>query len=85
MKKCALAILLFFKIIATMQSQIAGVFTVPGSFPSVAAAVNTLNILGVAGSVTINVSAGHTETVPVGGLRLINPPGSGSTTITFKK
>ncbi len=66
-------------------SQIAGSFTVPGSFPSIAAAINTLNLTGVAGAVTINVLANHTETVPVGGLKLINPPGSSTTTILFKK
>jgi hypothetical protein len=64
--------LIYFK----SEAQIAGSFTVPGSFPTVAAAVTTLNTLGIAGPVTINVVAGHTETVPVGGIKLFNVAGA---------
>jgi hypothetical protein len=78
----AVILFLFCKI---NHAQIAGSFSVPGSFPTLAAAINTLNITGVAGAVTINVAAGYTETVPTGGLRLMNPPGSGTTTILFRK
>ncbi len=85
MKKQLFAALLFFCTLFKVQSQIAGSFTVPGSFPTIAAAINTLNLTGVAGAVTINVMAGYTETVPVGGLKLISPPGSFTTTILFKK
>jgi hypothetical protein len=85
MKKQIFLLFLFFITFIRLQSQIAGSFTVPGSFPTLAAAINTLNLTGVAGPVTINVMAGHTETVPVGGLKLINPAGSNTTTIVFKK
>jgi hypothetical protein len=83
MKKIILVLIVLFSF--EMNSQISGVFTVPGSFPTIAAAINTLNLTGVAGPVTINVAAGYTETVPVGGLKLINPLGSTTTTILFQK
>ncbi|MES2763395.1 MAG: T9SS type A sorting domain-containing protein [Bacteroidota bacterium] len=67
-------------------AQIAGNFTIPGSFPSIAAAINTLNIVGVAGPVTINVSAGYTENAPNGGYKLFDPPGSSITNqVIFQK
>lgn len=79
-------VLLFILIIKPIKGQIAGSFTVPGSFPSIASAINTLNILGVAGPVTINITAGYIETAPIGGYRIYNPPG-GSTinTVLFQK
>jgi len=68
------------------QAQIAGSFTVPLDFPNMAAAINTLNVMGVAGPVTICVNAGYTETVAVGGLKLFNVPGaSAANTIIFQK
>jgi hypothetical protein len=77
---------LFILLITSSKAQIGGAFTVPGSFPTLAAAINTLNLLGVAAPVTINVSAGYTETVPVGGLRLLSVPGaSAANQITFQK
>lgn len=85
MKKNIILSFLLSLVYTNVSSQIAGTFNVPGNFPTIAAAINTLNLTGVAGPVTINVLAGHTETVPVGGLKLINPPGSSTTTITFQK
>lgn len=76
----------FILIISGTKAQIAGVFTVPGSFPTLAAAINTLNLLGVAGPVTINVAAGYTETAPVGGLKLNTVPGaSAANYVIFQK
>jgi hypothetical protein len=69
-----------------VKPQIAGSFTVPGSFPTIAAAINTLNTLGVAGPVTINVNAGYTETAPLGGYKLYNIPGASATNqVYFQK
>lgn len=51
---------LFFSI--KSYSQISGVQTIPGSYPSFAALVTDLNTLGVGpGGLTVNVSAGYTE------------------------
>ncbi|MDO8999366.1 MAG: T9SS type A sorting domain-containing protein [Bacteroidota bacterium] len=75
---------LIFSIMTTTKAQISGVFTVPGSYASIAAAINDLNIQGVNGAVTINISAGYTETAPVGGFTL-TATGSIANTITFKK
>ncbi|MCG9910074.1 MAG: T9SS type A sorting domain-containing protein [Flavobacteriales bacterium] len=48
----------------TISAQLSGTYTVPGSYPTLAAAVADLNTQGVgAGGVIINVSAGHTETL----------------------
>src|SRR5690349_15393862 len=69
-----------------LHSQIAGSFSVPGSFPTLAAALNTLNLTGVAGPVTINIAAGYTETAPAGGFQLITPSGNSSSNyIIFQK
>ena len=83
MKKVSALILSFLFLVQLCNAQIAGVFSVPGNFPSLAAAVNTLNISGVAGGVTINVSAGYTETAVSGGLKLYQIPGASSTNQVF--
>src|SRR5688572_14337515 len=78
--------ILFAMWVMTGKTQIGGASTVPGSFPTIAAAINTLNIVGVAGAVTINVAAGYTETAPAGGYKLFNPPGgSASNYVIFQK
>jgi hypothetical protein len=87
MKKRLVVILVYFILTiypARLLSQMAGSYTVPGSFPSIAAVTNSLNSVGIAGSVTINIMAGHTETVPVGGLTL-SATGTSLNSITFKK
>ncbi len=79
-------VLILFLSVQISRCQIAGSFTVPGSFPTIAAAINTLNILGVAGPVTIHVNAGYTEIAPNGGFKLFNPIGSSATNyVIFKK
>src|SRR3954468_23948623 len=50
-----------------IRAQMSGVFSVPGTFTSIAAAISSLNAVGVSGAVTINISAGYTETAPAGG------------------
>ena len=47
-----------------------GTYTIPGSYATIAAAIADLNSRGVCGTspVTFNVNAGHTETIPLGGL-----------------
>lgn len=76
----------FIALVLRMNAQIAGSFTVPIDFPNMAAAINTLNVMGVAGSVTIYVNAGYTETVAAGGLKLFNVPGASAVnSVTFKK
>jgi hypothetical protein len=68
------------------SAQLSGAYAVPGTFTSVAAAINSLNIAGVSGPVTINVSAGYTETVTAGGFTLNSIVGASSTnTIVFQK
>ncbi len=75
---------LLLSVISISKAQISGVFTVPGSYTSVAAAISDLNTQGVNGAVTINVAAGYTETAPVGGFTL-TATGTIANTITFQK
>jgi hypothetical protein len=85
MKKTVLVFLLLASV-TCLKSQIAGSYSVPGSFSSLAAVINTLNVYGVSAAVTINIAANYTETVPNGGLKLRNPAGSSySNTILFRK
>ena len=84
-RKKALTIGLFL-LLFRFHAQVAGVFAIPNDFPTIAAAINTLNAMGVAGHVTINISAGHTETATAGGLRLLNVAGTSFTSqIVFRK
>ncbi|PBQ30700.1 hypothetical protein CNR22_02565 [Sphingobacteriaceae bacterium] len=72
----------FFK----MHGQLAGTYSVPGSFSSIAVAINSLNAVGIVGPVTINIAAGYTETAVSGGYYLYTVVGSSSlNTIEFKK
>jgi gliding motility-associated-like protein len=65
------------------KAQMNGAYTVPGSFPSISAAVTALNTQGVNGPVTINVSAGYTETAA--GTIILNATGTATNTITIQK
>jgi hypothetical protein len=72
--------------LSVFKSQIAGSFSVPANFPSIAAAIATLNTQGVAGAVTINIAGGYTETAPLGGYQLFNPVGSSATnSVVFQR
>ncbi len=77
---CGLLIFL----VGTTRAQLSGVYSVPGSYTSVAAAINDLNTQGVSGAVTINIAAGYTETTPVGGFTL-TATGTLANPITFMK
>lgn len=74
----------FFFSITVAKAQLSGTLTVPGSYASIAAAVNALNSVGVSGPVTFNIAAGYTETAPVGGYTL-TATGTAANTITFRK
>jgi hypothetical protein len=65
------------------KAQMNGTYTVPGSFPSISAAVTALNTQGVNGPVTINVNAGYTETAA--GTIILNATGTATNTITIQK
>lgn len=64
--------------------QLSGTFTVPGSFPSIAAAINSLNLAGVNSTVVINIAANYTETAPVGGYTL-TATGTATSPIVFQR
>ncbi len=66
------------------KAQLSGIYTVPGSYSTIAAAITDLNSAGVAGGVTINIAAGHTETVATGGLSL-TATGTSANPIIFQK
>lgn len=77
-------IIIFLVISNCLEAQLSGTITVPGTYSSVAAVVNDLNLFGVNGPLTVNVSSGYTETVPVGGIEL-NATGSPTAPIVFQK
>lgn len=79
-----ITIVVFTFLVKTFMAQMSGVYNVPGNFSSLAAAVASLNAVGVNGPVTINISAGYTETVAVKGLSL-TATGTSVNPITFMK
>lgn len=60
------------------RAQLSGVYNVPGSYSSIGLAIQDLNTLGVSGAVTVNIAAGHTETVTAGGYALQSIAGASS-------
>lgn len=85
MKKQLLIVCSLFIIsIGVMKAQLSGSYSVPGSYTSVAAVISDLNTQGVSGPVTINISAGYTETTPLGGFTL-TATGTVANPIIFKK
>lgn len=66
------------------KAQLNGTYTIPGSYPSLAAAINDLNLNGVSGPVTFNITAGYIETAPMGGY-VITATGTASNPIVFQK
>lgn len=79
---CVAAVALF----GTVKAQMFGTFNVPGTFPSLAAAVASLNASGVGGPVFINVAAGYTEVAPAGGFNLGVITGvSATNSVTIRK
>ncbi|MBK7667784.1 MAG: T9SS type A sorting domain-containing protein [Sphingobacteriaceae bacterium] len=67
-----------------VNAQVSGVVTVPGTYTSIAAAINDLNTVGVSGTVNVDIAAGYTETAPVGGYTL-TASGTSTSQITFQK
>src|SRR5436190_10857111 len=58
---------------SSVLAQVTGTVTVPGTYPTIAAAVADLNLLGVgAGGATVEIGAGiaYTETAPASGYLL---------------
>lgn len=75
---------LFFLLSNQVSAQMSGAYTIPGSFSSLSAAVNSLNLAGTSAGVTVYVQAGYSETVAVGGLTL-TATGSATSPIVFIK
>jgi len=69
------------------KAQLSGTYLVPGpTYTSIATVIDSLNILGVNGPVTINVAANYIENAPDGGYTLYSIPGASATNqITFQK
>jgi hypothetical protein len=87
MKKGVLLIVAVFMISLLSFGQLTGTKTVPGDYPSVAAAISALNSLGTGpGGVVFNVASGYTETFAgaTAGL-IITTTGSASNPIVFQK
>ena len=73
-------------------SQLSGTYSIPGSYSTLYDAVNDINTLGVSGHVVFEISSGHTEAAPAGGIILQFAPwvpstnySNSSQTITFQK
>ena len=56
-----------------------GTYNIPGDYPTLAAAITDLNLLGVSGAVTMNLVAGNPQTAPAGGYII---GGTGSLVLT---
>jgi trimeric autotransporter adhesin len=66
-------------------AQLTGIKTIPGSYPTLYSAVTALNAQGVgAGGVIFNITPGHTETTPAGGI-VITATGTAANPIIFQK
>lgn len=75
---CILLVLLLPRV---LLAQLSGIHSVPGTFTSLAAAINSLNTGGTSGPTTINIAAGYTETAVFGGYQL----NTNTFPITFRK
>lgn len=65
------------------SAQLTGIKSIPGDYPTVAAAVTDLNLLGTGpGGVTFNVAAGHTET---GTIPVLTATGTATNPVIFQK
>jgi hypothetical protein len=79
-----LGIVALLSIVGITRAQLAGTYSVPATYSSIAAAVNALNTQGVSGTVTILISAAYTETAPAGGYSL-TATGTATSPIIFMK
>ncbi|NBQ47359.1 MAG: hypothetical protein EBU33_02745, partial [Sphingobacteriia bacterium] len=66
------------------RAQMSGAYYIPGDFSSLAAAVASLNSVGISGGTTVNILGGYTETVTVGGLSL-TATGTAANNLLFRK
>lgn len=85
MKKTALLLLLsVVGFCGTASAQLSGVLTIPGSYPTLAAAITDLNTQGVgAGGVIFNLLAGNPQTAPNGGYIITTTTGTAANPIVF--
>jgi hypothetical protein len=67
-----------------IKAQMSGLYNVPGSFPTLAAAISSLNSVGVNGPTTINIATGYSETAPVNGF-ILSANGTSVDPIVFQK
>ncbi|MBK9643177.1 MAG: hypothetical protein IPO72_18330 [Saprospiraceae bacterium] len=79
-----LFIFLSLNLVVSGQVTISGGSNVNGPYATVAAAVSALNGATISGPVMVSVTAGHSETVPAGGIEL-TATGTAVNTITFFK
>lgn len=86
MKLAIVACFIFITAITNKASAqaLAGPYTIGIDYPTINAAITALNTNSISASVVINVPAGYTETVPVGGFTL-TCSGVAGNTITFQK
>jgi hypothetical protein len=77
-------ILLLCILVNNLAAQLSGSYSVPATYSTIATAISALNTQGVSGPVTINISAGYTETVPVNGFSL-TATGTTTNPIIFQK
>jgi hypothetical protein len=55
--------------VTALSGALSGIYIIPSPcFPTVASAATYLNANGISAAVTFNVTAGHTETAPIGGI-----------------
>ncbi|MDP3830736.1 MAG: hypothetical protein Q8Q47_05675, partial [Ignavibacteriaceae bacterium] len=60
---CLWFIILFILLNTNVNAQLSGTISIPGGYPTIAAAIADINLMGVGpGGVTFNVAAGHSET-----------------------
>jgi len=86
MKKITFILLLAIGFTQFAFGQLTGTKTIPGDYPSVAAAITALNTSGVgAGGVIFNIATGYTETFGALNSGLITASGTSANPIVFQK
>lgn len=63
-------LLVILSVFNTAVSQVTGTKTVPGDYPTIAAAVADVSANGISGNVQVHVQVNHTEVAPAGGVVL---------------
>lgn len=71
-------------LVNTLTAQLSGTLSIPGTYSTIAAAINDLNTQGINGPVTLQISAGYTETTAAGGYSL-TATGTAANPIVFQK